>query len=693
MIALKKASSDNSAYVRKATAHCLSKILAVDPTQKDDVVDIIDHLLHDKAVMVIGSTLAAFEEICPEKLQLLHGVYRRLCQVVPDMDDWGQVTTINLLTRYARTQFPDPNAPTEAQKQEQNTRKHRKKSKKKKSGFYSDESDASGSDDDDTYVMQSSSNSVLSNLDPDHKALIESALPLLRSRNSAVVSAVANMYFYIGPKDRHLSARVGQALLRHTRGHREIQYFMLKNIAAIANERPDIFQKNLKDFYAADSEPPFVRQMKVDIMAAIATEKNSSLILSEFSHYVKDDDKSFVRHTIKAVGRVANRMPSVSDRCLKGLMGLLATGDGGVIAEAILVLRQLVQQDTRHGNILVKVGRMLTKVAEPSARAAIVWIIGEFQSKAEVAKLAPDSLRIIAKSFRKEHPAVKVQAVNLATKLSLREDVTKVQKNLCYYVLELAKYDADYDLRDRTRMLKAMLNRVRAEEKSGKKQEASSTTDINAQGAENLLSTDGTENEAEGQASNQEDVEEVANNGGEQRAPPHEQINGVDDSKKTQKGSSERERVLKILNEPKPPPLAEGGDHQSGLTLGSLSFVLGHPIRGYKSVPEWTSNPTDPSAREPQERKAQPGGRPKKTHHRNKKVDEDTEEEESSEEEGDEESGSSDEDDDESDDEEEEGSGSGTESGEGSESEEDDGAAVVAGEGSESSDDDEEDDD
>jgi AP-3 complex subunit beta len=51
----------------------------------------------------------AFGEICPERNDLIHKHYRKLCQVLVDVDEWGQVLIINRLTRYARTQFIDPN--------------------------------------------------------------------------------------------------------------------------------------------------------------------------------------------------------------------------------------------------------------------------------------------------------------------------------------------------------------------------------------------------------------------------------------------------------------------------------------------------------------------------------------------------------------------------------------------------------
>ena len=55
----------------------------------------------------------AFEEVCPERIELIHKNYRKLCNLLVDVEEWGQVVIINMLSRYARTQFADPNAADE----------------------------------------------------------------------------------------------------------------------------------------------------------------------------------------------------------------------------------------------------------------------------------------------------------------------------------------------------------------------------------------------------------------------------------------------------------------------------------------------------------------------------------------------------------------------------------------------------
>ncbi|VDP95517.1 unnamed protein product [Echinostoma caproni] len=81
---------------------------SLDPGEKEQLVEIIERLLADKTTLVIGSAVRAFEEVCPERLDLIHPHYRKLCSLLMDVDEWGQVILMNMLTRYARTQFLDP---------------------------------------------------------------------------------------------------------------------------------------------------------------------------------------------------------------------------------------------------------------------------------------------------------------------------------------------------------------------------------------------------------------------------------------------------------------------------------------------------------------------------------------------------------------------------------------------------------
>ena len=108
IMSVKKCASDSSPYVRKTAAHSVGKIYQIDPDTKGELVEIIDRLLGDKTTAVLSSAVAAFNEVCPEQLTLLHPHYRKMCHLLADLDEWGQITALNLLSRYVRTFFANP---------------------------------------------------------------------------------------------------------------------------------------------------------------------------------------------------------------------------------------------------------------------------------------------------------------------------------------------------------------------------------------------------------------------------------------------------------------------------------------------------------------------------------------------------------------------------------------------------------
>jgi AP-3 complex subunit beta len=166
--------------------------------------------------------VVAFEEVCPERIDLIHKNYRKLCNLLVDVEDWGQVAIISMLTRYARSQFADPNA----EGQEMGVEK-----------FYSSENEES-SESDSNEEEKKKETEVKKKpyvMDPDHRLLLQSTKPLLQSRNTAVVMSVAQLYFHTAPAAE--MSLVIRPIVRLLRSHREIQYIVLSNIATITTTR------------------------------------------------------------------------------------------------------------------------------------------------------------------------------------------------------------------------------------------------------------------------------------------------------------------------------------------------------------------------------------------------------------------------------------------------------------------------
>ncbi|XP_010882631.1 AP-3 complex subunit beta-2 isoform X12 [Esox lucius] len=446
MLAIKEAASDMSPYVRKTAAHAIPKLYSLDPDQKDCLIEVIEKLLADKTTLVAGSVVMAFEEVCPERIDLIHKNYRKLCNLLIDVEEWGQVVIINMLTRYARTQFLNPNM-NESLLEEGGGEK----------AFYgSDGDDDEEEDKDEKDKKKAEAPSVVKRkpyvMDPDHRLLLRNTKPLLQSRNAAVVMAVAQLYFHLAPK-----AEVGviaKALVRLMRSHSEVQYVVLQNVATMSIKRRGMFEPYLKSFYIRSTDPTQIKVLKLEVLTNLANETNISTILREFQTYIKSMDKDFVAATIQAIGRCATNIGEVRDTCLNGLVQLLSNRDELVVAESVVVIKKLLQmQPEQHSDIIKHMAKLTDNIQVPMARASILWLIGEYCE--HVPKIAPDVLRKMAKTFTNEEDIVKLQIINLAAKLYLTN--SKQTKLLTQYVLNLAKYDQNYDIRDRARFIRQLI--------------------------------------------------------------------------------------------------------------------------------------------------------------------------------------------------------------------------------------------
>jgi len=452
VLAIQKCSKDISPYVRKSACHAVSKVYGLDKEQKDALTEIVKSLLNDKSVLVLGSAMAAFSEVCPDNWKVIHPHFRKLCKVLADVDEWGQISIINVLIRYGRNQFENPEKETKD--------KPKKPKKEKKLKFFNDDEGSDEEEEEEEEDELEDEEDDYHELDPDHRLLLNSALPLLNSRNTGVVMAVASLYYYLAPQNE--AQKVTKALIRIMKSKREIQYVVLANIATMAATRPTMFEPCLSEFFIMPSDPSWSRTLKLEIVTSIVNQDNINKILQEFRRYVGREEKGFVTATIQAIGRCASRVPETADRCLHGLMSLVSDKSDQVVADSVVVIKKLLQmlinQDPEEHAPTIKsvvshLSKLLENIKVPLAKASIVWVIGEYSHI--VPQLAPDILRKLAKSFANEDSAVKLQIMNLGTKLFLSNP--SQSSKIFDYVLNLAKYDVNYDVRDRCRVIRKIL--------------------------------------------------------------------------------------------------------------------------------------------------------------------------------------------------------------------------------------------
>ena len=478
-LAIKRGCADMSPYVRKAAALAIPKCYRLDPNTLPQLLDYLSILLGDKQYFVVGPAVAAFLEVCPERIELIHKHYRALVKKMVDMDDWGQLALIRLITHYARKCFP---------------RRTTKAKNKKTKGFYDDDSaEAEGEDNGEEVQV----------LDPDLEMFLRACTSLLQSRNSAVIMAVVRCFLHLGTPD-YLELAVGP-LIALLRVPQDLHQVVLYNIVSICLVHPELFVPYVSRFFIRTTDVPEIWQLKIEVLTLAfryCDSRSKALILSELEHSTKAADGALVRESVRAIGRCAQNDSKASSRCLNLLLRQTSSGDENLVAEALTVIRHLIQQDPpSHTGTVIRLAKNLDTMVHPEARASIIWLVGEFAGIGEDDNIAPDVLRILAKGFAEESLAAKLQIVILAAKVYVHH-LNQTQKNdegdtpipekkegnslslapnedndfdkeatisrphpqpehpiaiLWQYILLLVRYDISYDLRDRTRLYKALL--------------------------------------------------------------------------------------------------------------------------------------------------------------------------------------------------------------------------------------------
>lgn len=461
-LAIKKGAGDMSPYVRRAAAMAIPKCFRLDPNQSPQLVEYLSTLLGDKQYYVAGAAVTAFMEICPERMDVIHKHYRSLVRKIVDMDEWSQLSTLRMLSIYARKCFPRRTRTVKAGEKAADLQ-----------GFY-DEAGDSG-DAGEQVVL----------LDPDLELLLNSIKPLLQSRNSGVVVATARCYVSIGTPE-YIKSAVGP-LVALLRGPSDIQQIALYNIVSVCLLRPTDFVKYASHFLVRATDSSSVWELKLEVLTLVFPHSPphvKSLILNELEHFSGGSDKLLVREAVRAIGRCAQSDPKTSSRCLRLLLSQITSLDGNLAAESLTVIRHLIQQDsTAHTSTVVRLAKNLDSATDPQARATIIWLVSEFAGLNGEDNIAADVCRILLKGFAEESEIAKRQILLLTAKVYLHHvnrviEARKSQEfeegeaaeptslnemedhpvaRLWDYVLLLVRYDTSYDLRDRARLFKALL--------------------------------------------------------------------------------------------------------------------------------------------------------------------------------------------------------------------------------------------
>ncbi|KAJ1979249.1 AP-3 complex subunit beta [Dimargaris xerosporica] len=449
LMAIQKGVTDRSPYVRKTAAYAIPKLHSLDPDMKSSLVGVIKVLLNDNTPLTIGSVIQAFNEVCPDRFDLIHEHFTKLCQMVLDADEWGQIAIVNLLMRYARTQFLDPRPGDTTTLIPANPSSSPLASTPSRQGYK------------DISATEPPSSSLPSpapaSLELDHELLLQAFAPLLQSDNSAVVMAVVAAYYHIAPQA--MLTKVVKPLIRLLRTSSELEYTILTHIAVMCQQHPRLFAAHQRHFFVRlPDDPPYVWELKMEILQRTMAAPYVKALLRELERYLRSGNTALVQAAIRTLALCVIRLPQeCRDSGVRGLVVLAQHPDPAIVGQALDMLREVVRAGLANAwldqLLHFAVGILARTDVLAVARANVYWLVGQYASR--VALLVPDVLRLAAKAYREEPATVRLQMITLAAKVLLTTECAQDQAlvSLCHYLFALARYDLDYDLRDRARML------------------------------------------------------------------------------------------------------------------------------------------------------------------------------------------------------------------------------------------------
>ncbi|KAK1148663.1 hypothetical protein N8T08_008548 [Aspergillus melleus] len=404
---VKRLMGDMDPYVRKTAAFCVAKLYEHDKKtiEASDLIDRLNQMLKDENPTVVSSVLASLVDIWGRSetisLTIDYTSASKLVSILPDCSEWGQSYILEALM---------------------------------------------------SYVPQDSAEALL---------LAERIAPRLSHSNSAVVLTSIRVILYLMnyiADERHvtsLSKKLSPPLVTLLSKPPEVQYLALRNAILILQKRPEVLRNDIRVFFCNYNDPIYVKVTKLELIFMLTTKENISVVLAELREYATEIDVHFVRKAVRAIGKLAIKIESAARQCIDTLLDLVNAKIPYIVQEATVVIRNIFRKyPNQYESIIGQVIQNIDELDEPEAKAAIIWIIGQYADRIENSDgLLQDYLA----TFHDETIEVQLALLTATVKFFIQRP-TKGQQLVPQVLKWCTEETDDPDLRDRGYMYWRLLS-------------------------------------------------------------------------------------------------------------------------------------------------------------------------------------------------------------------------------------------
>lgn len=367
---LRNSLKDSDPYVRKTAAICVAKLYMHDrkTVEREGFINMLRDLLADGNPTVVANSVAALTEISERsdniQLRLNLTIASKLVSALPDCSEWGQTYILEALMFFVPQEFADA------------------------------------------------------------EILAERIAVRLQHANSAVVLTATKVVLYLmnfiasSEFKESLCKKLSGPLVTLLSSGPEVQYVALRNILLVIQRRPIVLQNEVKVFFCKYNDPIYVKMAKLEIIYRLANERNVEQVLAELREYATEVDVDFVQKSVRSIGRLALKINSFADRCVSVLLSLIGTKVNYVVQEAVVVIKDILRKyPNRYEGVIATLCENLDSLDEPEARAAMIWIIGQYAERIEN---SDELLEDFLFSFLDEPAEVQLALLTATVKLFLK---------------------------------------------------------------------------------------------------------------------------------------------------------------------------------------------------------------------------------------------------------------------------------
>ncbi len=172
--------------------------------------------------------------------------------------------------------------------------------------------------------------------------------------SSSVVLGAVKVFLHLTKEDETLSRQVYERLQAplitlmtssETTESYEVSYNVLSHIHLLVIRGANtVFESEYKHFFVKYDEPSYIKNLKLEILAHIASANNIQEIVNELSEYVTDVNAEIAKKSIRCFGTIIIRLPKMSKTVAVQLRNFLSLRISYVTTETVIVLKDILRK-------------------------------------------------------------------------------------------------------------------------------------------------------------------------------------------------------------------------------------------------------------------------------------------------------------------------------------------------------------